>query len=153
MVIYRLIDGLKARVARLETVENELLSSQTEVRHLQQQLRMYRQDSQFIGSVQDRLVSYEDLQHQVQLLREENGSLRKDRTNSDLLRYQAQRLQNRCTELEGVMEEVARLRAENSQLLNKDGSKDASSVLQSQLSELQQREIVSLSKYGELATR
>lgn len=146
---------MKARLVELETVESKLLSSQVEVRQLQHQLRMYRQNAHFLESVQEKLLSCESLQHQVQLLKEENSSLSQDRTNSDLLRYQVQSLQQRCEELEGVREEVAKLCIENSELkLNEGKGNDAPySVLQTQLAELQQREIVSLSKYGDLTTQ
>ena len=148
----RSVDGLKARLAQLEATESKLLSSQAEVRHLQQQLMIYRQDTCFMEGVQDKLLSYETLQHQVQLLREENVSLSRDRTNTDLLRYQTQTLQHRCAELEG---KVMKLRVQNSELkLSQGKEKEASpSVLQAQLAELQQREIVSLKEYGELTTQ
>ena len=145
---------MQARLAELETVESKLVSSQAEVRHLQHQLRIYRQDAHFVECIQDKLTSYETLQRESQLLREENNSLQQDRANSDLLRYQVQSLQNRCAELEGVMEEVAKLRVENNELKQSIGErKGASSGLQAQLVELQQKEIVSLKNYGDLATQ
>lgn len=143
---------LKTRLSQLETVESKLVSSQAEIKHLQQQLRIYRQDAHFADGVQDKLMRYEQLEHQVQLLSEENTSLRQDRTNADLLRYQVQSLQHHCNELEGGMEEGARLRLENSKLKTNEG-KEHDSVLQVQLTELQQREIVTLRKYGELITQ
>lgn len=151
----RSVEGLKTRIAQLETVESKLLSSQAEVRHLQHQLRMYRQDTHFVEGVQQQLMDYESLQHQFRSLMEEKNSLAQDRANSDLLRYQVQSLQHRCEELEGVMEEVAKLQVENTRLQLKEGNgKDTStSVLQAQLVELQQREIVSLHKHGELTTQ
>lgn len=152
---FRAVEGLKTRIAQLETVESKLLSSQAEVRHLQHQLRINRQDAHFVESVQQNLMDYESLQRQVRLLMEENNSLTQDRANSDLLRYQAQSLQRRCEEVEGAMEEVAKLRVENTQLKLKEenGGHTSSSVLQAQLAELQQREIVSLHKHGELTTQ
>ena len=143
------------RVAELETVESKLLSSQAEVRHLQHQLRLHRQNAHFFDGFEQKLMDYESLQRQVQLLKEENNSLTQDRANCDLLRYQTQSLQHRCAELEGVMDEVAKLRVENSELKLKEGEgTDAStSVLQTQLAELQQREIVSLHCHGELTTQ
>lgn len=149
----RSVETLKSRIAQLETVESRLLSSQSEVRHLQHRLRMYRQDSHFVEGVQEKLLAYETLQHQVQLLREENNSLTQDRTNSDLLRYQAQSLQHRCEELEGVLEEVTRLRVENDELKLRREVKGKDSVLQAQLAELQQREVVSLNSSGKLTTQ
>jgi hypothetical protein len=145
---------LKRRIAELEAVESQLLSAQTEVKHLQHQLRIYRQDKHF-EDVHQKLVDYESLHHQVQLLREENNSLSQDRANCDLLRYQVQSLQEQSVKLEPVMEEVAKLRVENNELkLNVRGGKDTTvSVLQAQLAELHQKEIISVHKQGELVTQ
>ena len=143
---------LKTRLSQLETVESKLVSSRTEIKHLQQQLRIYRQDAHFADGVQDKLMRCEQLEHQVQLLSKENTSLRQDRTNADLLRYQVQSLQHHCSELERRMEDGARLHLENNELKTSDG-KEHDSVLRVQLSELQQREIVTLHKYGGLTTQ
>lgn len=152
MISCRSVEALRARVAKLETVESELVSSQAQVQQLQHQLRVYRQDSHFIGSMKDTIVQSESLQHQYQNLVEENASLRQDRANADLLRYQLQNMQQRFKEMEGVMEEVARLKIENSKLKAGGSSyqEGAMASLQIRLEELQQKEIVALSKYGEL---
>lgn len=154
-IFSRSVEQLKVRVAELETVESKLLSSQAEVRHLQHQLRLHRQNAYFFEGFEQKLMDYESLQRQVQSLREENSTLMQDRANCDLLRYQAQSLQHQCEDLKGVMEEVAKLRVKNSELkLNEGAESDASiSVLQAQLAELQQREIVSLHRHGELTTQ
>lgn len=145
---------LRTRIAKLETVESQLLSSQAEVKQLQHQLRISRQDNHFVGSMRDTVVHCESLQRQVQKLAEENTSLRQDRANADLLRYQVQNLQQRCEEMKGVEEELARLRVENSKLLTGTNSHEgALSTLQIRLEELQQKEIVALSKYGELMSQ
>lgn len=155
ILMLRSVQVLRTRVAKLETVESKLLSSQAEVQQLQHQLRIYRQDSHFVGSMRDTVVHCESLQHQVQQLAEENASLRQDRANADLLRYQVQDLQQRCEEMEGAVEEVARLRVENHKLLTggTNGPEGALSSLQIRLAELQQKEIVALNKYGELASQ
>ena len=146
---------LRRRVAELEDVESKLVTSQAEVKQLQHQLRMYRQDHHFIGSMRDTAICHERLQHQVQKLTEENASLREDRANADLLRYQVQNLEQRYEEVKGAVEEVARLKVENQRLQTggASGNEGALSALQIRLAELQQKEIVALSNYGELASQ
>lgn len=155
-VLFRSVQVLRRRIAELETVESKLLASQAEVKQLQHHLRLCRQDNHFVESMKDTVVHCESLQHQVQKLKEENISLRQDRANADLLRYQVQNLQQRCEEMEGAAEEAARLRVENSKLLAGETNGDHDGMrltLQIRLKELQQKEIVSLSNYGELASQ
>lgn len=154
-ILNRSVEVLRRRVAELEAVESRLLSSQTQVKHLQHQLRICRQDAHFVESMKDKIMCCEDFQHRVQLLMEENQSLQKDRVNADLLRYQVQSLQQRCDNLEGVLEEVQGLRLENSQLKEGEtkGQQASFSALQIRLAEFQQREVVSVSKFGELSSQ
>lgn len=149
----RSVQVLRRRLSELETTESKLLSSQTQIKHLQHQLSIYRQDSHFVESVKDKVLHYETLEHKLQLLTEENQSLCQDRANADLLRYQVQSLQQCCDALGEVTAEVARLRQENSELKQDKGQEASASALQIHLAELQQREIVSLSRYGELVTQ
>ena len=151
----RSVEVLRARIAKLETVESQLLTSQAEVKQLQHQLRLYRQDRHYLGNMTETMVHYEALQHQVQKLTEENASLRQDRANADRLRFQVQDLQRQCGEMEGAAEEAARLRVENSKLLSgeADGNEGALATLRMRLAEFQQKEVVALTKYGDLASQ
>lgn len=151
------MQGLQRRLANLESVESKLLSSQAQVAHLQHQLSLYRQDSHFIHTMKNKLVHLEGIERQLQLAKKENQALRQDRTNADLLRYQVQSLQQNREQLATVMEELTTLRVENRQLRVGSGcgtgQDTPSSALQIQLAELQQKEIVSLKKFGELTTQ
>ena len=150
----RSVEVLKARITELEAVESKLLSSQTEVKCLQHQLRIHRQDTHLVETMRDKILQCEALERRVQLLTEENHSLCFERENTDLLRYQVQSLKKKCEEFERIEDEVAQLRAKNSQLMSLEGSgAHTSQTLQVQLAELQQREVVSLIKHGELATK
>ena len=149
------MQALQQRLTHLESVESKLISSQAKVVHLQHQLSLYRQDSHFIERMKDKVLHFEDVERQLQLAKEENLTLRQDRTNTDLLRYQVQSLQQDCEQLASVMEEVTRLRVENRELRagHGKGQVTPSSALQIQLAELQRREIISLKEFGELSTQ
>lgn len=155
MISFRSVGILKARINELESVESKLLLSEAEVKQLQHQLRISRQDNLFIENMKETILSHESLQLQVHKLTEENSSLRQDRANIDLLRYQVQNLQCQCEEAEGWVEELERLRTENHELRTRGSNTHdgALSTLQIRLAELQQREIVSLKKYGELGSQ
>ena len=153
--VLRAMQALRARLSLLESVESKLLASQTQVTHLEQQLRLYRQDSHFVARTKDKVLHFEEIERQLHLLIQENKSLHQDRANADLLRYQVQSLQQGCEELSSVMEEVTRLRVENRELRAGCGMDQEmpSSALQVQVAELQQREVVALKEYGELSTQ
>lgn len=148
------METLRKRVAELETIESKFLSSEAEVKHLHHQLHVCRQDAHFVSNMRDMVVQYETLEQRVQWLTEENRSLRDDRANADLLRYQVQSLQAKSEELEKMEKEVARLQVENIELRAKEneGGEMSSPVLQLRIAELQQREVLALNKQGELAT-
>jgi len=148
----RSVQLLRKRIAELEKVEGQLLASQVEVKQLHHRLRMTRQDSHFIESMKEKILRHDELERQVQLLQEENASLRQDRANADLLRYKVQSLQQRCEDLEHIKQEAEQLRIENSQLKGGEmqGQHASISALQLHLTELQQREIVSISEQAEL---
>ena len=145
---------MRGRLKELESVESELLKSQAMTKHLERQLRTYRQDALMVDSVKD-TVRCETLEFQIQRLREENASLHEDRTNTDLLRYQVQTLKERCEKFDELEEEVTHLRIENTKLSSVEGSAGNMSApsLQVQLAELQQREVVATRRIGELTTQ
>jgi len=154
-VWYRSIAALQSRVHQLEDVEGTLLESRAEVKRLQRQLRLCRQDNLFVDQMKTGLQTANELQQQLKVLRHDNQRLQHDRVNSDLLRYQVHDLQKKCESLEALTKEVAQLRQENTRLkeggvANKTVASEAKEI---ELAELQQREVIAAHECGALAAR
>ena len=143
---------LRSRLRQLEDVERKLSESNAEVKKLQRQLRLSRQDNLFVDQMKTELQTVQELQQQLQTLRHDNQRLQQDRVNSDLLRYQVHDLQKKCESVEALSEEVAQLRQQNTQLrvANKTVASEAKDI---ELAELQQREIIAAHECGILATQ
>ncbi len=155
MFVCRSTSGLWSKLSELDNVQKHLLESQREVQRLQRQLRLCRQDNQFVSQMKGELHSVHELESQLSALRHENVRLQKERMNSELLQYQYHDMQEKCKLLQSEVEGVAHLQLENRRLKEEGAGNGgvASEALRLQLTELQQREIIAAQECGSLATQ
>ena len=175
------MEALRGRITELKTVESDLLRSEAQVKELERKLRMFQHNEHFLQSQQQKVLKYDELERQLQQLTEENATLKGQKDNVDLLRYQVQNLQERCARYEGLEVKLAQLEVENQHLkeaVNEEvgngdmmadhqrGSDSGSVTLGAKLgvgksqaalwyriAELQQKEVLLTAKQGELTTR
>lgn len=154
------MQALKSRIHELESVESRLFHSEAEVKELQRSLRACKQDYYFVEAEKERLLKYNEVERQLRQLVEENALLRKQRDNADLLKYKVQSLQEKCIMYEGLEAKVAELELQNQQLkkqVEEGGGENPQAsgqpALQYRIAELQHKEVILLSKQGELLSR
>ena len=172
---HRSIQVLRNRIEELEVVESELVRSEARERELERKLRSLKHNESFLLSQQQKLINYDELDRQIKHLTEENGVLKSQQDNADLLRYRVQTLQEKCAKYEGIETKVAQLELENKHLEEKvkqeityvatserevedvkvDGGNGGGTqaALWYKIAQLQQKEVLLTVKQGELMTR
>ena len=135
------------------------------MKQLQRSMRAHKQDYYFVESEKEKLFKYNEIERQLRQLTEQNTLLRKQRDNADLLKYKVQSLQEKCAMYEGLKAKVAELELTNQQLRKQieEGQEEGGEMkahsgggqpaLQYRIAELQHKEVLLLSKQGELLTR
>ena len=173
--LLRTLEGLRNRIEELETVESELVHSETRVKELERKLRNLRHNEEFLQSQQQKLIKFDELERQVRHLTEENAAMKRHQDNTDLLRYKVQTLQDKCAKYEGLESKVAQLELVNQELretikeegsgvmpLGREGGEDVTAAgegsrslatLWYKISQLQQKEVMLTVEKGELMTR
>lgn len=162
------LQSFRSRVYDMEKKESQFIRLEHRIQELEQILKEQEEDAKCLEAMKSQLIHCEDIERENQQLKTENRHLREKNNNIELLRYQLQCFREKCTKLEGYEQQLVDCQLTNKELeakikqLTEGGSEGAanggsmplpSAALQYRIADLQQRELISLTKQAELEAK